>query len=120
MNLFDRANSVLQRVLGDAVGVSVRYRKAGNDHILTGWLGRTLFNTLTQTGNRIEWGELDLLLPAQNFTPAAGDRVAITLTRGDVAYEILCEVKAPGSDPAWRWSDPQRTQWRIHLKRVDQ
>lgn len=116
MNLFDRANSVLQRVLGDAVGVNVRYRKAGNDNILTGWLGRTLFNTLTQTGNRIEWGELDLLLPAQSFVPAAGDRVAITI--GD--SEVLYEVKAPAGDPAWRWSDPQRTQWRIHLKRVDQ
>ena len=116
MNLFDRANSVLQRVLGDAVGVSVRYRKAGSEHILTGWLGRTLFNVLTSNGNRIEWGEIDLLLPASNFTPAAGDRVAITIRDS----EILYEVKPPSGEPAWRWSDPQRTTWRIHLKRVDQ
>jgi hypothetical protein len=54
------------------------------------------------------------VLQGNPILPSRGD--IIRETDGDSVY--IYEVMAPGSEPAWRWSDDYRTTLRIHTKYV--
>jgi hypothetical protein len=72
-------------------------------------------------GIRLEWTDMDFLIPAAdlNFegamvTPERGDLVHVT-----VGYDVeTYEVRPFGSEPCWRWSDPNHSMIRVHTKRV--
>lgn len=89
---------------------------------LTVWLGRTVFAQNIEGKGRIEFGELDvfvradeLLVSGAKISPAKGDRIALTLNGTAVTLELM----TPSSgEPPWRYSDPQRELFRIHCKRV--
>jgi hypothetical protein len=51
----------------------------------------------------------DLVLDGYETKPVAGDQ--IELANGEV-YEVLTD----GTDPGWRWSDPQHKAIRIHTQ----
>lgn len=57
----------------------------------------------------------DLVLDGQTVLPQRGD--VITEVAGVKSY--VHEVSAPGGEPEWRYSDPQRTTLRIHTKQVN-
>jgi hypothetical protein len=57
----------------------------------------------------------DLVLDGQTVLPQRGD--VIIEIAGDKSY--VHEVMAPGGEPEWRYSDPQRTSLRIHTKQVN-
>jgi len=56
----------------------------------------------------------DRVLGGAAALPKAGDR--IRETEGGKAF--VYEVMAPGNEPCWRWSDPDRQTLRIHTKHV--
>ena len=101
--------------------LSATYTRGAVATALTISIGRTVFESIRQGGARIEFGEIDffinvadLVISGAATTPAEGDRIAATI-RG-LAYTF--EVKAPGSEPAWRYSDNYRTRFRVHCKQV--
>lgn len=74
-----------------------------------------------QGGVRMEWTDMDFLIPADGFEFGG---TAIEPQRGDVVYLIAgdavqqFEVVPYGSDPAWRWADPHQSMLRIHAKHI--
>lgn len=74
-------------------------------------------------GLRFEYTDMDfliasrfLVLPAdsQPLTPNRGDLIIVAMT-----YDIQTfEVFPFGSEPHWRWSDPNQTMYRIHTKLI--
>lgn len=75
-------------------------------------------------GVRMEWTDLDLLIPAADLVlggvaaePERGDlvRVADEASGGTRIYEV-----APiGGEPPWRYADPHRSIVRVHTKFVE-
>ena len=89
---------------------------------LTVWLGRTVFAQLIEGKGRVEFGELDvmiradeLLVSGSKITPARGDRIALTLNGTAVTLELMTPQTG---EPPWRYSDPQRELLRVHCKRT--
>jgi hypothetical protein len=87
---------------------------------LTGkaWVGRTVFvrRDPVQRGPAIEFGDRDYLIPVGELPaePKLGDRLTERLGAWDVTFEVV----TPAGEPAWRWSDPGRTVYRVHTKEV--
>lgn len=104
-----------------ADGRSVTYTRGDSSLSLTAWLGRTLFSRLASPGvggAAVEWGDRDYLVAVADLTlgePALGDRITETINGTAVVFEVLTPDTG---EPAWRYSDPTRTVWRIHTKRV--
>lgn len=73
-------------------------------------------------GIRVEWTDMDFLIPADSLrfggdlvTPQRGDLIHITAPYDVQTFEVL----PFGSEPAWRWSDPHQSMYRIHTKRIN-
>lgn len=122
-NLFQKAKSWLPAQVKAAAGVTVAVTRGGTSATLTAVIGRTVYAVNRPDGARIEFGERDFLVTAADLVaanpdwtePAVGDRF---LVAGEtVTYE--CRPPATG-EPAWRWSDPLKTTFRIHTVEVAQ
>lgn len=105
-----------------AAGVSVTYRRGAECVTLTAWLGRTGFSRSAPSpgGASLVWGDrdyfvavADLVLGGETVTPREGDRIIEMIGGVEVTFEV--EPTATG-EPAWRYSDPTRLVWRIHVK----
>jgi hypothetical protein len=105
--------------LAAAAGVSVTYSRTGQSSLtITAVPGRTVFSSNQDGGARIEFGDRDYLIEASALTygaPALGDRIAEVIDGVTTTFEI---VTPNTGEPAWRWSDPSHTRWRIHTKKV--
>lgn len=74
-------------------------------------------------GIRIQWTDMDFLIPADNFfftygnmiIPHRGDTITITIAGHVQTFEVL----PFGNEPPWRWSDPNQTMLRVHTKLID-
>ena len=118
MSLFSKARDWLAGAVQDAAGVSVTYTRGVQTLSLTAVVGRTVFASNAEGGPRIEFGDRDYLVKVADLTlgvPKVGDRVAQTVD----TVAMVFEVQNPETgEPAWRYSDPARTVYRIHCKRV--
>jgi hypothetical protein len=119
VTLFARAKDWLPARLKHAAGVSVSYARGGTTRTLTAWVGRTVFASQLEGGPRIEFGDRDYLVTAADLAlfgePALGDRITEVVGGETQTHECV----TPGTgEPAWRWSDPTQTIYRIHCKRV--
>ena len=96
----------------------VVYRRGGQEAEVPATIGRTVFRLETGMGaiERIE--ARDYLIGVEHLTsfdqPRSGDR--IVEDRDGQRHTV--EVMAPGGEPAWRWSDPDRRVYRIHTKHL--
>lgn len=122
-NLFAKAKAYLPAALENAAGVTVAISYGGNTGNTVAVIGRTVFS-MNQPGRaRIEYGQRDFLVTPANlvaahasFTaPAVGMR--FTVSGESTVYECR---QPDGIEPAWRWSDPQETTYRIHTVQVDE
>lgn len=122
----ERALAGLRRRQAETFGVSGTYsrRTKSTTHTCTPtmWLGRTGMVSNLQDAARLEWSELDLCIVASELvldeettTPAKGDRITLTLAGNEVEMALM--IPSSG-EPSWRYSDPQRTIYRVHCKRV--
>jgi len=123
-NLMARAQSLLNSRVEEAAGASVTYSRGrtGQSVALTAAVGRTVFASNGADGPRVDFGERDYLILAADLVlggaaaePEEGDRVSETI--GGVEHTFKIMPTATG-EPAWRWSDPGRTKYRLHVKRV--
>lgn len=117
--LFAGLKSWLPAMARQVAGVSVTYTRGGTRAAITPLEGRTVFASQLDGGPRIEFGDRDYLIEADDLTafgePALGDRIVETLADA----ERVWEVTTPGTgEPAWRWSDPGHTRYRVHTTQV--
>ena len=74
-----------------------------------------------QGGIRMEWTDMDFLIPAEGF---AFDGTPIEPTRGDTVYLLVgdnvqtFEVMPFGGEAPWRWADPHQSMIRVHTKHI--
>ena len=85
-------------------------------------LGRKLLKLSDEFGIRIEWTDMDFLIPTvdlafdgEPFTPLRGDQLFVTIDETTVEQ---FEVFPFGDEPAWRWADPHHSIVRIHAKHI--
>lgn len=127
MGLFEEAALELNAALGAEVSPTAGFtyrRKNGNEvTITTGWVGQTRFRIEEQGNSRLEYSDRDYLIPVTSlvfndvaFQPEKGDRIIENF--GSLDGEQSFELSAPNDEPVWRYSDPQRTRYRIHCKRM--
>jgi len=122
--LLNDASAWLNGMLGKAAGLSVTYTRgavalslAESDGSI--WAGDNQFREVRNGGLRLTWGERNYLIIASAISelgePQEGDRIAETVGGEDCVFEV-----APSGDgsPAARWSDVERTVWRVTTKRV--
>jgi hypothetical protein len=117
-NLFEKARDWLPAAVQAAAGVSVTYARGVTSLAITAVVGRTAFASNQMGGPRIEWGDRDYLITVEDLTigePAIGDRVTEVIDGTSIVFEL---VTPDTGEPAWRYSDPQRTVYRLHMKRV--
>jgi hypothetical protein len=87
-------------------------------------IGQTTFQTDNGAGAMIESQTRDYLILVQDLSlddgtiiiPRRGDQILETVA----GQEQIYEVGAPGSEPAWRYSDPYHRTYRVHAKQVEQ
>lgn len=117
-NLFQKARDWLPAMEQSAAGVSVTYTRGATSITLTAVVGRTVFASNAEGGPRIEFGDRDYLVAVAALTlgtPTLGDRITETIDGAVVTFE----AQTPDTgEPCWRYSDPERTTYRIHCKRV--
>jgi hypothetical protein len=125
MGLMNRAQAMLNRNLGTAAGVSVTYSRGNEAVPLTAWVGRTqaLTDGRSQTPQvKVDIGERDYLIPVAELhqsgfgEPQKGDRITEVLN----GCEVTFEVSPAEGVPAWKWSDAERTRYRVLTKKRPQ
>ena len=101
---------------------TVTYRRSPNSANVNASIGRTEFEVDDGFGvlQKIESRDFlilaaDLVLAGAPVLPERGDRIDETVGTTTYVYEAM----APGSEPAWRYSDPYRKTLRIHTKLVE-
>lgn len=97
----------------------VTYLRGGDSVELDATVGRTVFEQADQFGvvHRTETRDYlvraeDLVLAGAQSEPKAGDRVREPSGTGALLYEVM----SIGSEPPFRFSDPERKTLRIHTK----
>ena len=102
--------------------VPVTYERDVLSVALKATVGRTEFEMRDDYGRvqRIESRDFlvrtqDLVLGGEAVLPERGDRVREEREGRVFVYEVM----APGKEPDWRYSDPERRTLRIHTKHVD-
>lgn len=100
---------------------TVTYTRGADSVAIAATVGRTEFEQADEFGviHRIESRDYlvrasDLVLGGGQALPQAGDQIRET----DGATSYVYEVMAPGSEPAFRYSDPYRKTLRVHTKHV--
>lgn len=120
--LFELAQDWLPDMVQLAAAASVTYARGVTTATVTAVVGRTVFASNVEGGARVEFGDRDYLITVADLVaanaawtePAIGDRIT------DADGKIFEVVTPDTGEPAWRYSDPQHTVWRIHTKRQKQ
>jgi hypothetical protein len=123
MGLLQAGQAYLAGAVGKAAGVGISYARGATVVTITAesgaaWVGRTAFTSVQQGAIRVEWGDRDYLILASALAaigePAEGDRITETVNGTAKVFEVM----SPGGEPPWRYSDPQRSVFRLHVKQV--
>lgn len=119
MGLLNKAGPWLTGMMQQAAAPegAVTYVRGAERIDLTGkaWVGRTVFSRTGKDGGaNIIFGDRDYLIPVADlpFEPDKGDWIEETIGGAVVIFNVL----PPSGEPAKRYSDPQRTRWRVHTK----
>lgn len=126
MGVFEQGMAELTEAMqSDAAIAGVVTYHRGNDSVTLSnkvWSGRTPFRVSDQNGSRLIWSEKDFLIPVADLKingvevlPEKGDWISVEFDgpEGNQTFQPM-HVK---DEPFWRYSDPQRTVYRIHTKR---
>ncbi len=127
--LFADARLLMRDMLPRVDGVTVVAVRMSQDRyrttctITTATLGRTVYASNQLAGPRVEFGELDFLIPPADYLlgkngeavePEEGDRFTWTQNGEEVTHQCF----PVAGEPAERTSDAGISFWRVHCKRV--
>jgi len=117
MSMLSDATKWLHDQAHDHLADTITYRRGEQEVSLAATVGRSEFEIERETGVIVSFESrdyifraTDLVLGGATVEPADGDRI--------VEAGRIYEVLAPGDHPAWRWSDPFRTAFRVHTKYI--
>ncbi|MCG3178010.1 MAG: hypothetical protein BIFFINMI_00333 [Phycisphaerae bacterium] len=120
-DLLDRASGWLDDMRTRHASRQVTYQRGGQSVQVAAGIGRTVFQIDNGSGVLETFESRDFLILAADLVlggvailPKAGDRI----TEGQDGTSYIYEVLAPGTEPAWRYSDPYRKTLRIHTKQI--
>lgn len=120
MGVFERAQAALIRNKKVAEGKTITYTRKATSETITGWIGRGLQFNDRETGLRVEVSEREFFLTVEDMVtagfdePRKGDRLRVS--GEDWVFEVLDPDRL--EEPAYRYSDSERTFFRIHTKLV--
>lgn len=121
-NRFETMSARLAERMEQRGGVLVTYHRGGAFVEVTATVGSTTGETGDAEGFRVETRRRDyliqaavLILDGELITPERGDLIKQTIA--DVLHTF--EAVPLGAEPHWRWSDDQKTRYRIHVQEVD-
>lgn len=122
-----QAALIARQKAGATTGQTITYtRKAGGTVDLTSkaWVGRTVFrrNQMNDaSGAAVVFGDRDYLIPVDDLTsggtafePIRGDRITETINGTATTFEVIAQL----GEPEQRFSDQDRTVYRVHTKKV--
>src|SRR4051794_36949689 len=120
-DLLREGSAWLQRQQTRFAAQTVTFLRGDSSVSLTAQIGRTEFQldngnglfTATESRDYLVRA-CDLMLDDIEVVPQKGDR----FIEGDLADGNVFEVLNPAGGDLWRWSDPERTRYRIHTKFV--
>jgi hypothetical protein len=109
-----------------SAGVQVTYTRPGTGQsvTLTAWVDRTAFSQSPPEpgGASLIWGDRDYMIAVEDLKlggvpvePALADQIRETIGGAVVTFEVMTPDTG---EPAWRYSDPTRTVWRVHVKKA--
>lgn len=104
--------------LAAAAGSTVSYVRANNTATLTATVGKSMFESQSQSGVLEQWESRDYIVKTEELPygePQRGDRIYEEL--GGVAN--VYEVTAPRGVPLFHYADSFQTCVRVHTRRVD-
>lgn len=119
MGLLNRGQSWLAEKMPEAAGVPVTYTRGADSLALTAVVGRTVFRAQEEGRAAVVWGDRDYLINVADLTfgvPKVGDKITETINGEPVTFEVQLPGITP-DEPAWRYSDPARLTYRLHVKR---
>ncbi len=121
-NLLQTGSDFLEAARHAHLTQAVVYERGADNVSVQATIGRTEFEVVDGAGyaSNVEARDflirtVDLVLNSQQTLPVKGDR--IKETNGTTTYTY--EVMAPGGEPVFRFSDPQRKTLRVHTKLVE-
>lgn len=103
----------LRDALTACAAVDAVYKPLGGGAVpIKAVAGRTVFRSTDANGMWTRFETRDFIVPRGLLPsePQVGDEVEFL----GGAYEVL----SPNGEPAWRWSDPFKTAYRIHTKHI--
>ena len=115
-NLFSKASTWLPGMVGKSAGGTVSYRRGATSRTVPATASQTLSASNAEGPVRTEVGDGDYLILVSDLaafgTPQIGDRITD-------AVGLVFEIQDTNTgDPAWRYTDTTRIEYRIHTKRV--
>lgn len=119
---------IARQQVGAVTGNTITYTRKGGagtvDLTSKAWTGRTVFrrNQMSDLGAAaVVFGDRDYLIPVADLTvsgttfePIRGDRITETIGGTATVFEVI----SPVGEPEVRFSDPGRTVYRVHTKKV--
>lgn len=111
MSILRKAVEAMRAEEEDWFGEEVAYVPLGGvRYEVTAVPGRTVFRQQNEYGAYVRTETRDFIVRKEQLAaePQKGDEVVY----GGKTYEVL----VPNGVPAWRWSDPTHTAYRIHTK----
>lgn len=125
MGLLSRAKAFLTRTLSSSSGVEVSLSRGAHSATLTAWVGRSVdlqVATAEIPALARLYTERDYLIPVASYqvnsvavTPQIGDRITETINGASVVFEVR---PTDTDEPGWRYSDPTRSIYRVHVRMV--
>lgn len=96
---------------------TVAYTRGATSRTVPAVLGRVAYRSTPDGAApvRVEVGDRDYLILAADMAAFGEPRLGDRVTDGGVVYEL----QTPDTgEPAWRFSDADGTEYRLHVKRV--
>jgi hypothetical protein len=122
-NLLEQSAAWLADQRETHLATPVIYQRGGDNVEVSATMGQTVFRFDDSAGATVRFVSRDFLVRVEHLVingvaiePQRGDQVIETSGGKVYTHEVM---PFSGDEPEWRYSDPQRTTYRIHTKLIE-
>lgn len=122
-DLLEQAADWLTRMRAGHMGRKVTYRRSQQAVEITGTVGNSVFEVVSESGLVELVHSRDYLIAADSLVlndaavlPRPGDQIVEGLNGQTLTHEVMCPDR---NKPCWRYSDPYRRCLRIYTKQIE-